>query len=113
MEEKGNDQPEGAAHIAVQSGVGYEQEGDQPPDLTVKQAAEIKREKTDGVFIIAGEHVENVNDGCADHDDFHQVRDAEIGMLITKFVNFAVDVLQRNTPPKRTVERVLWTEPVE
>ena len=79
----------------------------------MEQAAEIECEEADGAGIVAGEHVKNVNNGRADHDDLHQVRNAEIGMLITKFVNFAVDALQKNTPPKRTAERVLWTEPVE
>ena len=113
IEEKGNNQPEGAAHIAVQSGVGDEQEGDQPPDLAVEQAAEIECEEADGAGIVAGEHVKNVNNGRADHDDLHQVRNAEIGMLITKFVNFAVDALQKNTPPKRSAERALWAKPVK
>ena len=71
----------------------------------MQKGIEIKGQKLDGADVVPCEQVEQIDDNCADHNDLHQIGDAEAGMLIAKFVDFAVDAVQRNTPPNTAENR--------
>ena len=62
--------------------------------VTRRQISPCRRE-----LRLSCEQVEQIDDHRADHNNLHQIGDAEAGMLIAKFIDFAVDAVQKNTPP--------------
>ena len=94
VEEQGDDQEKG-----LEAG-GYEDKGDQPPDLAPEQGAQVEGQKADGAVVVSGQKIQEINDRRADDDDLHQIRDPETGMAIAEFIDFSVEQIQIKTPPE-------------
>lgn len=84
-------QPE---HIALGVVTGHEDESYEPPDFTVGHSVPAEPQKRNG--FISGENAQQIDQNVAQYNEFHQIGDAESGMVHGEAIHRGAKFSQRN-----------------